>query len=37
MSAANAEALVTDLRDGRSPIVATDDEDGTVQDQIESQ
>jgi len=31
MSAANARAFLTDLRNGRSPIVATGDEDGTVQ------
>ena len=31
MSAVNARAFLTDLRNGRSPIVATGDEDGTVQ------
>ncbi len=31
MSAANARELLSNLRDGRSPIVATGDEDGTVQ------
>ena len=35
MSAANARAFLTDLRNGRSPIVATGDEDGTVQIQYE--
>jgi hypothetical protein len=35
MSAANAQAFLTALRSGRSPIVATGDEDGTVQ--IESE
>jgi len=35
MSAANARALLTDLRNGRSPIVATGDEDGTVQIEYE--
>ena len=34
MSAANARAFLTDLRNGRSPIVATGDEDGTVQIRI---
>jgi hypothetical protein len=31
MSAENARTFLTDLRNGRSPIVATGDEDGTVQ------
>ena len=35
MSAANARAFLTDLRNGRSPIVATGDEDGTVQIEYE--
>jgi hypothetical protein len=35
MSAANARAFLTDLRNGRSPIVATGDEDGTVQIEFE--
>jgi hypothetical protein len=35
MSAANATAFLTDLRNGRSPIVATGDEDGTVQIEYE--
>jgi hypothetical protein len=35
MSTANARAFLTDLRDGRSPIVATGDEDGTVQIEYE--
>ena len=35
MSAANARAFLTNLRDGRSPIVATGDEDGTVQIEYE--
>jgi hypothetical protein len=35
MSAANARAFLTDLRNGRSPIVATGDEDGTVQFEYE--
>ena len=36
MSAANARAFLTDLRNGHSPIVATGDEDGTVQIEFES-
>jgi hypothetical protein len=35
MSAANARAFLTDLRNGRFPIVATGDEDGTVQIEYE--
>ena len=35
MSAANARAFLTDLREGRAPIVATGDEDGTVQIEYE--
>ena len=35
MSAANARAFLTDLRNGRSPIVATGDEGGTVQIEYE--
>jgi hypothetical protein len=35
MSAANARAFLSDLRNGRSPIVATGDEDGTVQIEYE--
>ena len=35
MSAANARAFLIDLRDGRSRIVATGDEDGTVQIEYE--
>jgi hypothetical protein len=35
MSAANARAFLTDLRNGRSPIVATGDENGTVQIELE--
>jgi hypothetical protein len=35
MSAANARAFLTDLRNGHSPIVATGDEDGTVQIEYE--
>ena len=35
MSAATARAFLTDLRNGRSPIVATGDEDGTVQIEYE--
>jgi hypothetical protein len=35
MSAENARAFLTDLRNGRSPIVATGDEDGTVQIEYE--
>jgi hypothetical protein len=35
MSAANARAFLTGLRNGRSPIVATGDEDGTVQIEYE--
>ena len=35
MSAANARTFLTGLRDGRSPIVATGDEDGTVQIEYE--
>ena len=35
MSAANARVFLTDLRNGRSPIVATGDEDGTVQIEYE--
>jgi hypothetical protein len=35
MSAANARAFLIDLRNGRSPIVATGDEDGTVQIEYE--
>jgi hypothetical protein len=35
MSAANARAFLTDLRNGRSPIVATGDEDGTRQIEYE--
>jgi hypothetical protein len=35
MSDANARAFLTGLRDGRSPIVATGDEDGTVQIEYE--
>jgi hypothetical protein len=35
MSAAKARAFLTDLRNGRSPIVATGDEDGTVQIEYE--
>ena len=35
MSAANARAFLTDLRNGRSPIVATGDEDGTVKIEYE--
>jgi hypothetical protein len=35
MSAANARAFLTDLRNARSPIVATGDEDGTVQIEYE--
>jgi hypothetical protein len=35
MSAANAWAFLTDLRNGRSPIVATGDEDGRVQIEYE--
>ena len=35
MSAANARAFLTNLRDARSPIVATGDEDGTVQIEYE--
>jgi hypothetical protein len=35
MSAANTRAFLTDLRNGRSPIVATGDEDGTVQIEYE--
>jgi hypothetical protein len=35
MSGANARAFLTDLRNGRSPIVATGDEDGTVQIEYE--
>ena len=36
MSAANARGFLINLRDGRSPIVATGDEDGTVQIEFES-
>jgi hypothetical protein len=36
MSAANARAFLTDLRNGRFPSVATGDEDGTVQIECES-
>lgn len=36
MSAANARKFLTDLRDGRSPIVAAGDEDGTVQIEFET-
>ena len=36
MSAANARRFLTDLRNGRSPIVATGDEDGTVQIKFEA-
>ncbi len=35
MSAANARAFLTDLRNGRSPIVATGDEHGTVEIEYE--
>ena len=35
MSAANARAFLTNLRDARSPIVAMGDEDGTVQIEYE--
>jgi hypothetical protein len=35
MSAGNAMAFITDLRNGNSPIVATGDEGGTVQVEIE--
>jgi hypothetical protein len=35
MSAANARAFLTDLRNERSPIVVTGDEDGTVQIEYE--
>jgi hypothetical protein len=35
MSAANARAFLTDLRDGRSPIIAIGDEDATVQIEYE--
>ena len=35
MSAANARTFLTDLQNGRSPIVATGDEDGTVQIEYE--
>jgi hypothetical protein len=35
MSAANARGFLINLRDGRSPIVATGDEDGTVQIEFE--
>lgn len=35
MSATNARTFLTDLRNGRSPIVATGDEDGTVQIEYE--
>ena len=35
MSAANARAFLTDLRNGRCPIVATGDEDGTVRIEYE--
>jgi hypothetical protein len=35
MSAANAWAFLTDLRNGRSPIVATGDEDSRVQIEYE--
>jgi hypothetical protein len=35
MSAANARAFLTDLRNGCFPIVATGDEDGTVQIEFE--
>jgi hypothetical protein len=36
MSAANARAFLTDLRNGRSPIAAAGDEDGTVQIEYET-
>ena len=36
MSAANARTFLTDLRNGRSPLVATGDEDGTVQIEYET-
>jgi hypothetical protein len=36
MSAANARAFLTDLRDGHSPIVAQGDEDGTMQIECEN-
>jgi hypothetical protein len=35
MSAAKAREILTDLRNGRSPIVATGEEDGTVQIEYE--
>ena len=35
MSAATAREFLTDLRNGRSPIVAAGDEDGTVQIKFE--
>ena len=35
MSAANARAFLTNLRDGHSPIIGTGDEDGTVQIEYE--
>jgi hypothetical protein len=35
MSAANAKVFLSDLRNGRSPIVVTGDEDGTVQIEYE--
>ena len=35
ISAANARAFLADLRNGRSPIVATGDEGGTVQIEYE--
>jgi hypothetical protein len=35
MSAANARAFLTDLRNGRSPVVATGDEGGSVQIECE--
>jgi hypothetical protein len=35
MSAANARTFLTDLRNGRFPIIAMGDEDGTVQIEFE--
>jgi hypothetical protein len=36
MSAANARNFLTNLRDGRSPVIARGDEDGDVQIEYES-